>query len=91
MVLSFTREGFEEGFYSEFSTMGDVAVSRKLVSGDLSAGRAEMARVWLDSKKQAEARRTRLGFYITIVASSIAATSATLGTMVLIVRAFYHG
>jgi len=49
---------FDAGFNADFEKLGEEAVSRHLSSGNFSAGKAEMARIWLDRKEQ-EAAQTQ--------------------------------
>lgn len=74
---------FEAGFNADFEELGEEAVSRHLSAGDFSAGKAEMARIWLDRKlreaAQAQARankraETRANIAISISVIAILAT-----------------
>jgi FAD/FMN-containing dehydrogenase len=54
---------FEAGFDEDFDRLGEEAVSRHLSSGNFSAGKAEMAHIWLDRRRreaaQAQARAAK--------------------------------
>jgi hypothetical protein len=50
----------DAGFNAEFEELGKEAVSRHLSSGNFSAGKAEMARIWLD-RKRGEAAQAQAG------------------------------
>ena len=74
---------FDAGFNADFEELGEEAVSRHLSSGNFSAGKAEMARIWLDRKRQeaaqAQARankraETRANIAIAISVIAILAT-----------------
>jgi hypothetical protein len=74
---------FEAGFDEDFDRLGEEAVSRHLSSGNFSAGKAEMARIWLDRKRreaaQAQARankraETRANIAIAISVIALLAT-----------------
>ena len=54
---------FDAGFNADFEELGEEAVSRHLSSGNFSAGKAEIGRIWLDRKRrqaaQAQARANK--------------------------------
>jgi hypothetical protein len=47
---------FASGFNADFEEMGEEAVLRHLSSSNFSAGKAEMARIWLDGKRREAAQ-----------------------------------
>jgi FAD/FMN-containing dehydrogenase len=77
---------YEAGFNADFEESGEEAVSRHLSSGNFSAGKAEMARIWLDRKRQAERRRANRRAFITLVTSIIAAAASVIAATVGIIR-----
>lgn len=74
---------FEAGFDGDFDGLGEEAVSRHLSSGNFSAGKAEMAYIWLDCKRREAAHaqvravkrtETRANIAIAIPVIAIVAT-----------------
>jgi hypothetical protein len=84
---------FEAGFDEDFDRLGEEAVSRHLSSGNFSAGKAEMAHIWLDRRRreaaQAQARATKRAetrATIALVISMISAIIAMISAVATIVH-----
>ena len=78
------QRDFDAGFSKGLEEEGEEAVSRKLASGDLPYGKAEMARTWLDGVRAARTERIEFrakwafrvsmaAFLVSIVALAISA------------------
>ena len=78
---------FDAGFDEDFDRLGEEAVSRHLSSSNFSAGKAEMAHIWLDRRRREAAQvqtrsakraetRANIALAISMISAAVAMISA---------------
>jgi hypothetical protein len=79
---------FEASFVEDFDRVGEEVVSRHLSSGNFSAGKAEMARIWLDRwRREAAQAQTRVAKRAETRANTALAISMISATFAMIAAA----
>jgi hypothetical protein len=76
---------FDAGFNADFEELGEEAVSRHLSSGNFSAGKAEMARIWLDRRRREAAHATKRALVISVISAAISAAAAMISAAAALV------